>query len=267
MLGTNDLLENPIYSSGCGKEDGFAFETNDEEAGLAAERCAFVYSRPTAQEGQWWTVRILTESRNLGKEYARSCLGDLLYRCQDGNPDTTWWSSFTKKDTVFLQKTFEKNWAFKNDMKKTMVKIDSRAFLALVQFTFMRNKLSDGAGSKHRHPENDFGAINVDMMLLRELEGAENCELKRWQAGGCDKDCYRRRFKLIAMGMCGYDSSYRTVRNLRRRWFLGWRSWRTTGPLVPDWECGSQSQDASLKKHFQSEADYVLSQVQRRCNF
>lgn len=53
--------------------------------------------------------------------------------------------------------------------------------------------------------ENDFGAINVDMMLLRELEGA-NCELEM-VAGGCDKDCYRRRFKtkLIAMGMCGYD--------------------------------------------------------------
>ena len=53
--------------------------------------------------------------------------------------------------------------------------------------------------------ENDFGAINVDMMLLRELEG-ENCELEM-VAGGCDKDCYRRRFrtKLIAMGMCGYD--------------------------------------------------------------
>lgn len=53
--------------------------------------------------------------------------------------------------------------------------------------------------------ENDFGAINVDIMLLRELEG-ENCELEM-VAGGCDKDCYRRRFrtKLIAMGMCGYD--------------------------------------------------------------
>lgn len=48
--------------------------------------------------------------------------------------------------------------------------------------------------------ENDFGAINVDMMLLRELEGA-NCELEM-VAGGCDKDCYRRRFrtKLICNG-------------------------------------------------------------------
>lgn len=53
--------------------------------------------------------------------------------------------------------------------------------------------------------ENDFGAVNVDMMLLRELEG-EQCELEM-VAGGCDKDCHRRRFKtkLIAMGMYGYD--------------------------------------------------------------
>ena len=53
--------------------------------------------------------------------------------------------------------------------------------------------------------ENDFGAVNEDMMLLRELEG-EQCELEM-VAGGCDKDCHRRRFKtkLIAMGMCGYD--------------------------------------------------------------
>lgn len=53
--------------------------------------------------------------------------------------------------------------------------------------------------------ENDFGTVNVDMMLLRELEG-EQCELEM-VAGGCDKDCHRRRFKtkLIAMGMCGYD--------------------------------------------------------------
>ena len=32
--------------------------------------------------------------------------------------------------------------------------------------------------------ENDFGSINVDMMLLRELEG-ENCELEM-VAGGCE---------------------------------------------------------------------------------
>ena len=52
--------------------------------------------------------------------------------------------------------------------------------------------------------ENDYGAVNVDMMLLQELEG-EKCELEMI-AGGCDKETHRRRFrtKLIAMGMCGY---------------------------------------------------------------
>lgn len=53
--------------------------------------------------------------------------------------------------------------------------------------------------------ENDYGAINVDMMLLKDLEG-DHCELEM-VSGGCDADCHRRRFKtkLIAMGMCGYD--------------------------------------------------------------
>jgi G3E family GTPase len=53
--------------------------------------------------------------------------------------------------------------------------------------------------------ENDYGAVNVDMMLLGHLEG-ENCGLEM-VAGGCDYDCHRRRFKtkLIAMGMLGYD--------------------------------------------------------------
>ncbi len=53
--------------------------------------------------------------------------------------------------------------------------------------------------------ENDYGAVNVDMMLLQDLMG-DQCELEM-VAGGCHRDCHRRRFKskLIAMGMCGYD--------------------------------------------------------------
>lgn len=53
--------------------------------------------------------------------------------------------------------------------------------------------------------ENDFGAVNVDAMLLQDILG-DNCTLEM-VAGGCDADCHRRRFKtkLIAMGMCGYD--------------------------------------------------------------
>lgn len=53
--------------------------------------------------------------------------------------------------------------------------------------------------------ENDYGAVNVDMMLLSDLQG-EQCDLSM-VAGGCDADCHKRRFKtkLIAMGMSGYD--------------------------------------------------------------
>lgn len=53
--------------------------------------------------------------------------------------------------------------------------------------------------------ENDYGAVNVDMMLLQDLQG-ERCDLAM-VSGGCDADCHRRRFKtkLIAMGMSGYD--------------------------------------------------------------
>lgn len=53
--------------------------------------------------------------------------------------------------------------------------------------------------------ENDYGAINVDMMLLSDLI-SDKCELEM-VSGGCDKDCHKRRFKtkLISMGMCGYD--------------------------------------------------------------
>ena len=66
--------------------------------------------------------------------------------------------------------------------------------------------------------ENDFGAVNVDMMLLKDLEG-DHCELEM-VSGGCDADCHRRRFKtkLIAMGMCGYDFK----RQLMMFWNNGW---------------------------------------------
>ena len=53
--------------------------------------------------------------------------------------------------------------------------------------------------------ENDFGAVNVDMMLLQELAGPK-CHLEMVLGGG-DPDCHRRRFKskLIALGMQGFD--------------------------------------------------------------
>ncbi len=53
--------------------------------------------------------------------------------------------------------------------------------------------------------ENDYGAVNVDMMLLNDLV-CENCNIEM-VSGGCDSNCHRRRFKtkLIAMGMKKYD--------------------------------------------------------------
>ncbi|MGN0485106.1 MAG: GTP-binding protein [Lachnospiraceae bacterium] len=53
--------------------------------------------------------------------------------------------------------------------------------------------------------ENDFGAVNVDAMLLQDILG-EHCSLEM-VAGGCDADCHKRRFKtkLITIGMYGYD--------------------------------------------------------------
>lgn len=53
--------------------------------------------------------------------------------------------------------------------------------------------------------ENDFGAVNIDMLMLQELKG-EHCRLEMI-AGGCDADCHRRRFKtqLISLGMQHFD--------------------------------------------------------------
>ena len=50
--------------------------------------------------------------------------------------------------------------------------------------------------------ENDYGPINIDMMLIEEI----GCD-REMVSGGCDYDCHVRRFrtKLIAMAMKGYD--------------------------------------------------------------
>lgn len=91
-----------------------------------------------------------------------------------------------------------------------MVKIDLiTGFLGSGKTTFIK-KYADyliRQGCNIGILENDYGAINVDMMLLQELEG-EHCELEMVSGGCCqDSDAHRRRFKtkLISMGMCGYD--------------------------------------------------------------
>ena len=89
-----------------------------------------------------------------------------------------------------------------------MIKIDLiTGFLGAGKTTFIKKYASYlmKQGKKIGILENDFGAINVDMLLLQDLEG-DNCTLEMI-AGGCDADCHRRRFKtkLIAMAMEGYD--------------------------------------------------------------
>lgn len=89
-----------------------------------------------------------------------------------------------------------------------MVKIDLiTGFLGSGKTTFIKKyaKYLLDCGYKIGILENDFGAVNVDMMLLQDLMG-ENCELEM-VSSGFDQDCHRRRFKtkLISMGMSGYD--------------------------------------------------------------
>lgn len=89
-----------------------------------------------------------------------------------------------------------------------MVKIDLiTGFLGSGKTTFLKKyaRYWMEQGKNIGILENDFGAVNVDMMLLQDLMG-DNCDLEM-VAGGCDEDCHRRRFKtkLISMGMCGYD--------------------------------------------------------------
>ncbi len=60
-------------------------------------------------------------------------------------------------------------------------------------------------GKKIAILENDFGAVNIDMMMLRELR-SENCHIEMIVGGG-DPCCHKRRFKtqLISMGMQQFD--------------------------------------------------------------
>ena len=80
-------------------------------------------------------------------------------------------------------------------------------FLGSGKTTFMKKyvRYLMDAGHKVCILENDFGAVNVDTMLLQELSD-DGCGIEM-VAGACDKHCHQRRFKtkLIAMSMSGYD--------------------------------------------------------------
>ena len=85
-----------------------------------------------------------------------------------------------------------------------MVKIDLiTGFLGAGKTTFLKNyvRCLKDKGENICILENDYGAINVDMMLISNL--GVDAEMV---AGGCDLDCHKRRFKtkLISMAMRGY---------------------------------------------------------------
>ncbi len=76
-------------------------------------------------------------------------------------------------------------------------------FLGAGKTTFLKKYVSylKNKGEKICILENDYGAINIDMMLVSNL-GVDS----EMVSGGCDLDCHKRRFKtkLISMAMRGY---------------------------------------------------------------
>lgn len=73
--------------------------------------------------------------------------------------------------------------------------------------TFIRKYATDllAQGKKIAILENDFGAVNVDRMMLQDLQ-SDRCKVE--MISGCnDPTCHKRRFKtqLIALGMQQFD--------------------------------------------------------------
>ncbi len=88
-----------------------------------------------------------------------------------------------------------------------MVKVDLiTGFLGSGKTTFLRHYIPYllKQNEKICILENDYGAINVDMLLLNDLK-SDNLGIEM-VAGGCDYESHRRRFKtkLITMAMLGY---------------------------------------------------------------
>ncbi len=84
-----------------------------------------------------------------------------------------------------------------------MIKIDLvTGFLGSGKTTFINEyvKYLKSKGENVCVIENDYGAINVDALLVNKL-----CDVYM-VAGGCDYSCHIRRFqtKLISIAMCGY---------------------------------------------------------------
>ncbi|OON85801.1 GTPase (G3E family) [Oribacterium sp. C9] len=88
-----------------------------------------------------------------------------------------------------------------------MIKIDLiTGFLGSGKTSFIKKyaKYLIDQGERICILENDYGAINIDMVMLNDLLGS-NCELEM-VVGGDGHEAHQRRFrtKLISMGMLGY---------------------------------------------------------------
>ena len=89
-----------------------------------------------------------------------------------------------------------------------MIRVDLvTGFLGSGKTTFLRHyaRYLTNLGEKVCILENDYGAINVDRLLLQDLEG-DRCSVELI-VGGDGPEAHRRRLKtkLIAMAMLGYD--------------------------------------------------------------
>ena len=89
-----------------------------------------------------------------------------------------------------------------------MVQVDLiTGFLGAGKTTFLRQYVRYLVEQGHNVCilENDFGAVNVDAMLVQDLLG-DRCDLETI-SGGCDCDTHQRRMrtKLISMAMRGFD--------------------------------------------------------------
>lgn len=89
-----------------------------------------------------------------------------------------------------------------------MIQVDLiTGFLGAGKTTFLRRYAAYLVAQGHNVCilENDFGAVNVDAMLVQDLLG-ERCEIETI-SGGCDCDTHQRRMrtKLISMAMRGFD--------------------------------------------------------------
>ena len=143
-----------------------------------------------------------------------------------------------------------------------MIKIDLiTGFLGSGKTTFLKQyaKYLMAQGKNIGILENDFGAVNVDMLLLQELRG-DQCELEMI-SGGCDKETHRRRFrtKLISMGMSGYDRILVEPSGIYDvdEFFDALHE----EPLDKWYEIGNVIAivDAKLAEDFSAEADYLLA--------